>query len=396
MNEFKYIDLFAGCGGLSLGLHNAGLKALFAIEKNDQAFMTLEHNLINKKEHFDWPDWLASSPHDINELLINNSDELVKLKGSVSLVVGGPPCQGFSTAGRRDAKDDRNKLINSYISFIDKVQPNALFLENVNGITMKFSQADAYSYAQVLEDKLTKMGYRSGWTIINMSNFGVPQCRQRFILVALKDKNPKIFFERLFENKHDFLQEKKLLQKHYAKHALSDLLRSNGEAESPDTPSFNAGIYGNIETKYQSLMRKGVSRTQPADSHRFTKHTEEIIELHNDILQSCSKGEVIKSGNERFPKLRRRNVTVLNPDGFAPTITSSPDEILHYSEPRILTVREMARLQSFPDWFEFKGKYTTGGQLRKIEVPRYTQVANAVPPLFAEQVGVVFNELLKG
>ena len=82
-------------------------------------------------------------------------------------------------------------------------------------------------------------------------------------------------------------------------------------------------------------------------------------------------------------------------DAICPTVTSIPDDLIHYKEPRIPTVREVARIQSFPDWYEFKGKYTTGGERRKLEVPRYTQVANAVPPLFAEQVGVVLRELIE-
>jgi DNA (cytosine-5)-methyltransferase 1 len=86
---------------------------------------------------------------------------------------------------------------------------------------------------------------------------------------------------------------------------------------------------------------------------------------------------------------------LLDKDGQAPTVTTHPDDMVHYSEPRILSVRELARLQSFPDWYEFKGKYTTGGTLRKTDVPRYTQVGNAVPSLFAEQVGLIFKELMK-
>ena len=92
--------------------------------------------------------------------------------------------------------------------------------------------------------------------------------------------------------------------------------------------------------------------------------------------------------------LNRRGVTVLNADSYAPTITSIPDELVHYCEPRILTVREHARIQSFPDWYEFKGKYTSGGKRRKNEVPRYTQIGNAVPPLFAEQIGRAIMEVL--
>ncbi|MFN6085266.1 MAG: DNA cytosine methyltransferase, partial [Fluviicola sp.] len=108
-----YIDLFAGCGGLSLGLHQAGWKGLFAIEKSADAFKTLEYNLINNLNHFEWPKWLPQQNHDINQVLSSYEAKLQKLRGKVSLVAGGPPCQGFSMAGRRNENDLRNDLINS-------------------------------------------------------------------------------------------------------------------------------------------------------------------------------------------------------------------------------------------------------------------------------------------
>ncbi|MCP4219101.1 MAG: DNA cytosine methyltransferase [bacterium] len=108
--QFTYIDIFAGCGGLSLGLHNAKWKGLFAIEKSEDAFETLKFNLINNKKHFDWPRWLPMAGHNINEVMENNRSELEKLKGKVDMVAGGPPCQGFSTAGKREEeKGDRQK-----------------------------------------------------------------------------------------------------------------------------------------------------------------------------------------------------------------------------------------------------------------------------------------------
>src|SRR5688572_23593519 len=114
-NNLNYIDLFAGCGGISLGLHNAGWHGLFAIERSKDAFTTLEHNLINKKKHFEWVDWLAQTNHDINDVLKTKEKELRSLEGKVKLVVGGPPCQGFSFAGKRNETDERNSLVHSYL-----------------------------------------------------------------------------------------------------------------------------------------------------------------------------------------------------------------------------------------------------------------------------------------
>ena len=103
------IDLFAGAGGLSLGLYQAGWEGLFAIEKNAFAFETLKYNLIDIKKHFNWPDWLPQTEHDINEVLKKYPKQLKSLKGKVDLVAGGPPCQGFSMAGKRVEEDVRNQ-----------------------------------------------------------------------------------------------------------------------------------------------------------------------------------------------------------------------------------------------------------------------------------------------
>lgn len=129
MPSFSYIDLFAGCGGLSLGLHNAGWKGLFAIEKSPDAFKTLEYNLIENKNHFDWPSWLPKNELEIDKVLKEYKDELINLRDRVDMVAGGPPCQGFSMAGRRKEDDVRNGLIRSYLKFIMYTRPKIIFLK---------------------------------------------------------------------------------------------------------------------------------------------------------------------------------------------------------------------------------------------------------------------------
>ena len=164
---------------------------------------------------------------------------------------------------------------------------------------------------------------------------------------------------------------------------------------SPDTKGFQAGMYGVAKSGYQALMRKGINSVDGAvDSHRFVNHRRDTIILHEKLLECAPIGKRITPADNIVEGLNRRGVTVLDPNSQAPTITSIPDELVHYCEPRILTVREHARIQSFPDWYEFKGKYTSGGDKRKKEVPRYTQVGNAVPPLFAEQIGIALLEVL--
>ena len=141
-------------------------------------------------------------------------------------------------------------------------------------------------------------------------------------------------------------------------------------------------------------MREGIEH-KIADSHRFPKHRADIIEKFDVILKTCRKNKDIDAKTRERFNIKKHTIILLDKDDKSPTITTLPDDYIHYCEPRILTVREYARLQTFPDWFEFKEKYTTGGKLRRFEVPRYTQVGNAIPPLFAELVAVVLKEILK-
>lgn len=396
MDKRIYIDIFAGCGGLSTGLLNAGWRGLFAIEKNADAFSTLKYNLINNKEHFLWPTWLPIRECDIDELLKKHEKELQELQGKVTLVAGGPPCQGFSMAGKRDKNDQRNKLVKSYIKFIKLVLPEVIIFENVHGFTVNFKdKKGTKQYSSYVERALKRLSYKTMHQIVDMSEYGIPQNRKRFILVAMRNHSPKKVFETLNSNKESFCRAKGIACSTTVYEAISDLEKVHGTRPSPDTKGFQAGLYGPIQSGYQRLMRQGIpSQTDVVDSHRFVNHRKATIDLHNDLLVYAPIGKRITPNDNIVSNLNRRGVTVLNRATQAPTITSIPDEIVHYTEPRILTVREHARIQSFPDWFEFKGKYTSGGERRKQEVPRYTQVGNAVPPLFAEQIGLAVLEVL--
>lgn len=392
--KMRYIDLFAGAGGLSLGLYNAGMKGLFAIEKNADAFSTLKHNLINKKNHFDWPKWLSVENHDICEIVEHYKNELRELRGTVDLVVGGPPCQGFSMAGKRDHQDERNTMVHYYLNVIEMVRPKFLVLENVHGFTLEFKEdKQKKPYSKIVIEELHKMGYHVKTAEIKMDEYGIPQKRIRFILIGSLQNNVDDFFDRLNKNRESFFRMKNLSGTVSVVEAIGDLNKSYGIHKCPDCKqNFYSGKYGVISSRYQSLMRNGAEGEYP-NSHRFANHTNSIIEMQQFIIDNIAAGSRITPQDGLVKGLRRRGTTLLDPNGQSPTITSHPDDLIHYCEPRILTVREMARLQSFPDWYEFKGKYTTGGKLRKIDVPRYTQVGNAVPPLFAEQLGRMLIEV---
>jgi DNA (cytosine-5)-methyltransferase 1 len=142
-------------------------------------------------------------------------------------------------------------------------------------------------------------------------------------------------------------------------------------------------------------MRNGKKlKNKIADSHRFANHKQVTIERFEFILKNAKANKNISEELKKKFNLKKRTIVPLCPNSPAPTLTTLPDDYIHYCEPRILTVREYARIQSFPDDYEFKGKYTTGGDRRKIDVPRYTQIGNAIPPLFAEQAGIVLKEML--
>ena len=169
-----------------MGLSKAGWRGLFAIEKDRLAFETFQANLIDGAYAcYDWPDWLARTAHSIESVLEKHHLELKALKGKVSLLVGGPPCQGFSLAGRRNPKDPRNRLTEKYLEFVKLVEPRYVVIENVRGFNTSFSSAksktDRTPYSAIVREKLDAAGYNVFSDYIDCSNLGVPQKRTRFL-----------------------------------------------------------------------------------------------------------------------------------------------------------------------------------------------------------------------
>ena len=409
-SERTFIDLFAGAGCLSLGLMSSGWRGILAVEKNAMAFETLSHNLIEGTNGFkyEWPEWFPKKPCTVGRAAGTYRQHLEQLRGTVTMIVGGPPCQGFSLAGKRNKKDTRNSLFKAYMRIVEAVQPLFILLENVHGISVEFEKRTRGKrkvgrppepYSRRIARALDKAGYEVQAGLLKAADYGVPQLRPRYFLMAarrgvspsLKDNDPF--------NSLDILRKEHLLSKGLpldspisVKEAISDLETVDSTIQCVDSPKFMQGTYASPTTHYQRLMRSNLQESSP-DSHRLANHRPETVERFSEILETCRRGVQLSQADRKRFGLKKHCTVPLDPDLPSHTLTTLPDDIIHYSEPRILTVREYARLQSIPDWFQFRGAYTTGGDRRLRECPRYTQAGNAVPPFVGEVIGTFFTGL---
>ncbi|QIO48167.1 DNA cytosine methyltransferase (plasmid) [Rhizobium leguminosarum bv. trifolii] len=417
MTKLTFADLFSGCGGLSLGLTLSGLQGRFAIERDGMAFRTFATNMLEWKgaRRFDWPRWLEQKAWDIEELLDQHLADLRSLRGQIDILAGGPPCQGFSFAGRRNEDDPRNLLFKKYVEMVQALQPQAIVIENVPGMKVVHARRNVVdlqnpnrgekkvSFYDKLVESLLEAGYVVEAKLVDSSAYGVPQKRSRLIVIGVKkdlcewlDGGISHVFQLLENARLAQLKELGLGEVVTAADALSDL-EINGRTLSPATDpecpkGFLEAKYEGPTTPYQELMHFG--HEGPMDSMRLARHRDDVRERFGKILAECRRGVRMSDASRKSYNLKKHRIFPMAGHDPAPTVTTLPDDILHYSEPRILTVREYARLQSFPDWFHFRGKYTTGGKLRTKECPRYTQVGNAVPPLLARAIGNALQQML--
>jgi DNA (cytosine-5)-methyltransferase 1 len=418
MPERKFVDLFAGCGGLSLGLSLAGVRGLFAVERDEMAFETFLSNFVQESSReairFEWPAWLDQRAWGIDEVLDQHKASLEKLRGTIDILAGGPPCQGFSFAGRRVEDDPRNLLFSKYVEVVEAVQPAALILENVPGMQVAHRRGNVVdlqvgpqlrqqSFYEKLAASLATAGYDVKAMLVDASRFGVPQRRSRLIAIGIRkdlaqwmDNGISRVFELLEEARLQQLLDFAIGEKVSAEDAISDLEigdRPLVGCIDPQSPKgYFEAAHRKAATPYQKLMRQGFSGV--ADSKRLARHRDDVRARFAQILVECRKGVRMNDEARLSYGLKKHRIYPMSPSEPAPTITTLPDDVLHYSEPRILTVRETARIQSFPDWFQFKGKYTTGGNRRTRECPRYTQVGNAVPPYLARAIGTAVSRAL--
>ena len=406
-----YIDFFSGCGGLSLGLGFADWKGVFAVEKDPMAFSTFYHNLIAEDapyRHFkDWPSWLQVEALSIEDVLDNPiiNQNLKKLEGNVTLVAGGPPCQGFSVAGARNGNDPRNLLVFRQVEAVGLLRPVYGIIENVGGFERKFVNRPidgmSISVAEEAIKELEQLGYSVGKVTINASDYGVPQIRKRVILFAiLNDFAGPLFAGALLQDVLKAVGAEQRASMNLSTNeyvnvgdAVSDL-SGDEQVDDPEFRGYKTCKYLPTQSTYQELMRRNIPQQEIPNCHRFNNHSQKSIDLYSKALKTQPVGRLSKEflydngchSNKRY---------VLDTSKPCSTLTTAPEELIHYKHARIVTLREMARLQSFPDDFSFYGRYTLNGPARGIDVPRNAQIGNAIPPLVGQALGTALDRITK-
>jgi len=492
------IDLFAGAGGLSLGLDAAGFESVLAVEASPMAAETYFRNFIDR----DVDEWVR---HETNRdvdaqiakgLAVSKTGVVLDHVESVrrrlrdhplDLLAGGPPCQGFSLAGMRNPADQRNQLPFEFLRFVDELRPRAVLIENVVGIGLSFAKIPGEAPLEQLRKALAMKGYLAQIFEVNARDFGVAQDRPRIMIVGLHlDEVQRLLPDMSAEVLRDVpvarwsSSQPGQMSLDSARSPLDDLLvpACLVDPRRPTVEDALDDLCGVVSQPSDYVVRLNQILVPPAGPdpdgpgnltyRRHSRRTSLRFQLHLALAAKGVRGDIfsVRVGQasqeaqvnvERDPRKARgrvrltpeeardrvlhqlRKLSVSTPLTFrgapiidpetdtdvgqdldslataivalgtlkhsqralagslpSPTILSLPDDFVHHLEPRTLSVREMARLQSFPDAFRFYSKETTGGHSRRIEVPQYTQVGNAVPPWMAYRVGShLYNLLLR-
>jgi len=398
MKELNYIDLFAGAGGLSEGFIRAGFKSIAHVEMNKDACDTLRTRSAfhwlkenNKKVYYDYlkldnkvkTDLWNEVPDNVIDSVINKEisdntrEEIFKLidekleNKKVDLIIGGPPCQAYSVVGRaRDPKnmedDTRNHLYKYYVKFLEKYNPSMFVFENVTGIL----SAKNGHYLDLIFEAVRKAGYELEKKVLNAKNFGVLQDRKRVIIIGWR-KKLKLEYPKFEEEESNY---------EILKDLFSDLKPlNNGEG------IMNATKYFTSPTEYleKSGIRNGLDFVT---QHLARPNNDNDLEIYRIAVDEWSFGK--RLDYSKLPKrlIKHNNVDtftnrfqVVNGRGISHTVVAHIAMDGHYyihpdkNQNRSITIREAARIQSFPDDYFFEGSRTAA----------FKQIGNAVPPLMA-------------
>ena len=373
----KFIDIFAGAGGFGLGFHMAGYEMILSLEKDEWACDTLIRN------------------HGVNKILHSDIKQFTafdNIQEQPDIIIGGPPCQGFSVAGpTQDPNDPRNTLFTSYVQWVKELKPKVFVMENVKGILSR-KTAEGRSIISIIQQAFDEIGYDSQVWVLKASDYGVPQIRERVFIIGnrlgLKFQKPKQTHSLSSKDGH-------LISAINVHDAISDLpfieARQGESVQLYDKEPIS---------DYQIWARKG---SNYVFNHQAMKHTKRLV----DRFRMIQNGTNIQDLPDEY-RVRQRNgngdlsnshfqsnYRHLKPEMVSYTIPASfYSSFIHPSIPRNITAREAARIQSFPDHYIFEGKRTLISKklLKRLgkdyseRLSQYNQIGNAVPPLLAKAI----------
>lgn len=412
-----FVDLFAGCGGLSLGLEKEGFTPVFVSELNKDAMAsyllnrtTVAPHLSDGRFNCDDIKSLVLTPGAMSRLhaALITQFGISPDNGDLDLLVGGPPCQGFSGIGhRRSYSVDKrqlpsNSLYEDMAWVISRLHPKIFLFENVKGLLSARWTARGRK-GEVFDDVLGTFaelkGYRTQNALVYSKDYGTPQNRPRVLVVGVRNDLDISTWAGESDVAHGYLPSPTGVAPDLVD-LLDDLIDPDF-MRKPKTDRYICSARTDLQRSLRTrldgkLMRKGSKLTE----QEYSRHSDRIVAKFRHML--ANNGEI--PHGLRTKKFAQRVLPKRWGKG-GPTITATslPDDYVHFSQPRILTVREWARLQGFPDWYQFAGSRTTGGLRRagnpragifERELPRYTQIGNAVPVFLAQALGKHFRKVL--
>ncbi len=352
MKKYNAIDLFCGAGGLSYGFQQAGFSTLVGVDNEQAALNTFELN---------HPGAIGLNA-DLSKS--ETVDEILKLSKDrpIDVIIAGPPCQGFSVTGPRNFDDPRNKLYLAVINLVQVCQPKGFIIENVPGMATMYN---GHVKDEVLR-RFEKMGYNIDCKILKACDYGVPQMRKRLIFMGIRKD---IGFPHFPSPQYG---PDVTVPYRTCRDAISDLPSRRNELGT-EKDSYSCPP----QTEYQALMR---DKCDTLYNHVATNHKDFV----KQTIALVPEGGNYKDLPEGVGESRTFHMAWTRLDGHAParTVDTGHRNLFHYEENRVPTVRESARIQSFPDCFVFTGSRTK----------QERQVGNAVPPLLGK---VLAEEMLK-
>ncbi len=369
--KYTFIDLFAGCGGLSLGLEQAGFEVVFMNEIVETFASTyLANHNLKEGQYF------IGDINELNKCLDKYSDILKNPVKPITLVCGGPPCQGFSMANRQRIIDDpRNQLYKAYLQFLSEVRPQFFIMENVKGMANKFDEIIT-NFKEYLGEE-----YIYDYRLLKVQDFGIPQNRERFIMIGNRMRiDPNEIFTEIERHKRPPFVLKDAL--YGLPHLEARKEKNKGEYESLEC-GFTERDFSYPDTDFYHFIN-GDKVITKLYNHKNRYNNLRDIEIFRRLPQGANS--LHESIQDIMPYKRRNNIFKdkyfkLDENQICKTITSHMkydcNMYIHPWEARGLSPREAARIQTFPDDFVLKGPQNSW----------YAQVGNAVPVKFAEVIG---------